>query len=306
MCIHDEVSRIAESTTKNMACHMKILGRTCAYYNNVQKMKEQLSIGLGDQPAMDIEEMVAKGKGHRFCPFFMSKEMGADADLIFMPYNYLLDAKLRTAHGVDLKGCIIILDEAHNITKVCEESSSFELRSSMIAQCLRETTKALNEFNEMTEELKKSAQAKELTLGEIVKLKSNLLDLEKNLDEASFCLDIPENGKTIKGAEVLRCFMDSGLTVNEFGRCIRVLDGVSSFLASNYTEATGCDKFSGVLRVLSTRLLYNHPELFLNSYAVKVELETKTHGPGSSNTLTGLIKPKGKVFHFWCLNPAVG
>ncbi|CAL8080464.1 unnamed protein product [Orchesella dallaii] len=303
LCIHDEVSRLPESSTKIMACHMKVLARTCAYYNNVQKNREQLAIG--DQPAMDIEELVGKGKSGRFCPFFMSKELVADADLIFMPYNYLLDPKLRASHGVDLKGCIIILDEAHNITKVCEDSSSFDLKSSTIAQCMREITRSMNDFNDMTEELKKSS-TKDLTLGEIVQLKAAIMELEKNLDEAPFCLDIPESGKTVEGQDVLRCFFAAGFTIDQFGRFIRVLDGVSSLLASNCTEATGCDKFSGVLRVLSTRLLSGHPAIFLSSYAVKVELEVARGNNEPSTLLTSFKKPKGKIFHFWCLNPAVG
>jgi len=125
---------------------------------------------------------------------------------------------------------------------------------------------ALNEFNEMTEELKKNI--KDLTMGEIVHLKAGIMELEKQLDEAPFCLDIPESGKTVEGQEVLRCFFAAGFTIDQFGRYIRILDGVSSLLASNCTEATGCDKFSGVLRVLSTRLLSGHPALFLSSYAV--------------------------------------
>lgn len=162
----------------------------------------------------------------------------------------------------------------------------------------------LNEYNELSEEMKKTA--KELTLGDIVKLKSTLLDLEKALDEAPFCLDIPSSGKTVSGAEVLRCFFSSGFTIDQFGRFVRILDGVSSFLASNYTEATGCDKFSGVLRVLSTRLLSGHPDLFLSSYAVRVEMETPKGSTGPQQDLTSWKKPKGKIFNFWCLNPAVG
>lgn len=106
MCIHEEVSRCPESSTKIMACHMKVLGRTCAYYNNVQRIREQITVG--EQTVMDIEELVVKGKSHRFCPFFMSKELVETADIIFMPYNYLLDPKLRSSHGVDLKVKVFI------------------------------------------------------------------------------------------------------------------------------------------------------------------------------------------------------
>lgn len=30
----------------------------------------------------------------RVCPYYIAKELKNDADIIFMPYNYLLDAKV--------------------------------------------------------------------------------------------------------------------------------------------------------------------------------------------------------------------
>jgi len=30
----------------------------------------------------------------RFCPYFAARELKEKADIIFMPYNYLLDAKV--------------------------------------------------------------------------------------------------------------------------------------------------------------------------------------------------------------------
>jgi hypothetical protein len=33
------------------------------------------------------------GKKHSFCPYYMSRERYQTADVIFMPYNYLLDHK---------------------------------------------------------------------------------------------------------------------------------------------------------------------------------------------------------------------
>lgn len=45
---------------------------------------------------------MSMGKKRAFCPYYMTKELKRDADIIFMPYNYLLDPKTRKANGVEL------------------------------------------------------------------------------------------------------------------------------------------------------------------------------------------------------------
>jgi len=42
-----------------------------------------------------------------------------NAELIFCPYNYLLDPVIRRAVQIDLEDAVIILDEAHNIEDIC-------------------------------------------------------------------------------------------------------------------------------------------------------------------------------------------
>lgn len=45
-----------------------------------------------------------------------------------MPYNYLLDPKTRKSQGIDLQNTVVLLDEAHNVEKVCEEAASLQVR----------------------------------------------------------------------------------------------------------------------------------------------------------------------------------
>jgi Rad3-related DNA helicase len=55
-----------------------------------------------------------------------------------MPYNYLIDPKIRDNYKIDFSNSIIILDEAHNIEKVSEEVASFDLNLSLLQLILNE------------------------------------------------------------------------------------------------------------------------------------------------------------------------
>lgn len=44
-----------------------------------------------------------------------------------MPYNYLVDSKIRDTYKIDFENSIIIIDEAHNIERVAEDVASFDL-----------------------------------------------------------------------------------------------------------------------------------------------------------------------------------
>jgi regulator of telomere elongation helicase 1 len=50
-----------------------------------------------------------------FCPYYASKDRAGAADIIFMPYNYLIDDKIRENYEIDYVNAVIIFDEAHNV-----------------------------------------------------------------------------------------------------------------------------------------------------------------------------------------------
>lgn len=73
---------------------------------------------------LDIEELNSHGKLGGFCPFFLTKNLAEVADIVFMPYNYALDAQKRTNFGDLFKDAIMIFDEAHNVEGHAEEGES--------------------------------------------------------------------------------------------------------------------------------------------------------------------------------------
>ncbi len=69
------------------------------------------------QEIWDIEELVELGKYHSACPYYLSRDMMQkdSAELVFMPYNYLVDPQIRSSLGISLDNCVVIFDEAHNV-----------------------------------------------------------------------------------------------------------------------------------------------------------------------------------------------
>ena len=55
-------------------------------------------------------------QGRGPCSFYLSRDMAETADLIFMPYNYVLDGRTRmTLSSINWQGAAVIFDEAHNV-----------------------------------------------------------------------------------------------------------------------------------------------------------------------------------------------
>jgi Fanconi anemia group J protein len=58
------------------------------------------------------------------CPYYLSQILSKDADIIFAPYNYVLDPGIRKALGLELGNSVVILDEAHNVESTLREAGS--------------------------------------------------------------------------------------------------------------------------------------------------------------------------------------
>lgn len=138
LCINPEVLQELGNANKVHMCKLKVTTRTCTFHSRVESKKDHPD--FRESHVMDIEDLVKAGQKHKCCPYFMSKEMTQNADIIFMPYNYILDPKARRANKIELSNTIIILDEAHNVEKMCEESASIQIKSSEIALCIDDVT----------------------------------------------------------------------------------------------------------------------------------------------------------------------
>ena len=75
----------------------------------------------GMHKAWDIEELVSLGRKLKACPYYTARELMQNADIIFCPYNYLLDAQIRETVSRYVKIKIIFF----LFIGICDECKNF-------------------------------------------------------------------------------------------------------------------------------------------------------------------------------------
>ena len=147
-CIHPLVSKMKN---KNEGCHELIdvrqnrfQGGGCMFKNNVKtKLATHYSLNAykGTNEAWDIEDIVKVGKKVKACPYFSVRELKVKSDIIFCPYNYLIDPLVRKSMEISLKNQVIILDEAHNIEDCAREGASLEVSQEDLLDSMQDLEK---------------------------------------------------------------------------------------------------------------------------------------------------------------------
>lgn len=137
LCIHPDLAK-ENNANKIQLCKIKVQSRSCQFHNRLDSQKDNPE--FLNATVLDIEDIVRIGKKLKCCPYYASKELVDDAEIVFMPYNYLLDPRMRKANKIELQNTIIILDEAHNVEKMCEESASTSVSSTQLALAIEDVS----------------------------------------------------------------------------------------------------------------------------------------------------------------------
>ena len=95
----------------------------CSYHSGMGRLLQAVARERTGT-AVDIEDLCSLGARVRGCPYFASRLMAETAEIIFAPYNYILDPAIRVAMDVKLQGAVIIIDEAHNTEDIARGAAS--------------------------------------------------------------------------------------------------------------------------------------------------------------------------------------
>lgn len=319
LCIHPEISKEEHpSSIKTSMCQSLVKARACHFQRNIERKKDDPV--FTEAGVMDIEDLVKVSEKMRVCPYYMSREMKQFADIIFMPYNYLLDPRTRRQQDVDITNSIIILDEGHNVEKICEESASYSLSSTDIAMGISEITEVMKIYSEnpmMDFGDPESDKKKDFSENELMFIKEMLLNLEKVVDE------IPLSQKSeasFPGEYIFELLGRASISTESYQLYAVLVEQIVQYLnalkagESGPFQKTGAnlEKLSNFLRTVfhfERKTYEEHVGSVRECYKVFVTTEKPKPTFKKNSWLSAAnsdSKPGGKTVNFWCFNPAYG
>ena len=125
LCTHEDV-RLATGAQQKGMCRKARKENKCRFWTGFQNQKRAQK-KLHSTDLHDIEEIVSTCKDAGVCPYYKARDDLQQAELLLLPYDYIISRQTRESMKVSLEDCVLIFDEGHNIPKFCELSASFEL-----------------------------------------------------------------------------------------------------------------------------------------------------------------------------------
>lgn len=285
MCIEDSVKSIPNSSARTAACKKLVDRRSCKFHSNVASSS--------GHPIMDIEELVKFGQHTQTCPYYLSREDLKSADIVFLPYNYLVDPNSRASQNIVVQNSIVIFDEAHNLEGSCNEASSFELTPSDLSICLEELKHCVGNFDTFSERHSIKRNDIELLIQISAKLRKILEDFNVGNNNS--------NGITRPGDFIIEIIESAGVSFDNVEKLIEIAITIASSntstskLSDNGRFRSGLSHLVQCLRIVFSADHINNPHELRMSYKVHI------HKSNNSRVKT----PDENVLSFWCFSSGV-
>lgn len=125
-CIFPPVRKLDDVNGGCRKVHKK--QRACPYGKNGSKVPAEFRKG-GELQKFTMTDVIDYCTEKMRCPYLIMHEMIKSADIIFAPYPYVLDPKIRKIMKMELKDDILIIDEAHNVEQTCRDVAQLTLKA---------------------------------------------------------------------------------------------------------------------------------------------------------------------------------
>ncbi len=147
LCVMPGAQKLASSEFFTYCKKLREAGK-CKFYKNTRKKDGELT----DQAKAEVEDLAdvasdasslrAIGETQIFCPYELATEAAKKAKVIIGDYYYIFHPKIRESFfrkiQLDLKDCIVVIDEAHNLPQRIKDLASFSLSTHVLNLAISE------------------------------------------------------------------------------------------------------------------------------------------------------------------------
>jgi len=275
---------------------------------------------------LDIEDLVTWSTKRVSCAYYLGRRLAEKAEIILLPYNYLLDPRLRTRHKLEVANKILIFDEAHNVEGVCEDAASFELTSTEIALAMEECKvcleliKDINQMDVPDESkdyyLKKNHNPMEgpmkgaTSIGEMEERAGILVQalylLEENLEKAyAGQVRSSKDGKTFAVSSLDNVLKETGFSSEAFFDLKHFVPQLATFVAEKSpTKGMKLNRVLDFLEIFS--MIEPHKqEAEFAKYRLFIKTEdSKFKREKDDQFVQEAEETKGMKICMWCFDPS--
>lgn len=138
LCIHPEISQFENRDKVDAMCRDKTASwirespeqyDLCDFYEGYEANGSDADLE-GVYALDDLKEL---GKTRRWCPYYLTRHLIAQANVVVYNYQYLIDPKIAGMVSREIESeSIVVFDEGHNIDSICIEALSVTLNRRII------------------------------------------------------------------------------------------------------------------------------------------------------------------------------
>ncbi len=298
LCLNPKVRERSTQAEKNRMCKFLVKSGKCEFYNNYSNGS---GAAAGPDGIVDIEDLVKTSSKRKICPYYQSRDLAPKADVVFLPYNYLFDGRIRGSLPLPLRGACAVVDEAHNAAQVCEDVCSLGFTPQDVALAISDADTIIkliqkrDEGSSDSSALAEAALPEELTLADAAELKEFAVKFEARV------LTMKER-VSYTGQELADAVMDcaGGLRRNlaviwgvldQVLEAARALEGLGARHVGKGLSTLG--EILGLIQSIDRAVLRDHYTLLHSSSS------------SSSDGASEFGYSKGTRFSLWCFTPGV-
>ncbi|CAN8233359.1 unnamed protein product [Cochlearia groenlandica] len=326
LCVNEEVNSLRGKSLTNACQYLckKRGKRQCNHFNRVPDYLKQ-NPHIGDEP-VDIEDLVNIGKDsgplsslffyynifvlsislsnvailfHLYnfsscrCPYYITREVHKDVDILFAPYNYLITNAYRKYLNVNWHNSVLIFDEAHNLESLCADSASFDLPAVLLTACISEAQECV----ELAATRRGSLNDGSMNPENFAILKGLLLKLQELISK----VPIPkrDDGFTKPGPYIYEMLQSLNITHETAPKLIGTVEEAAVLLDEEKQRTANSvvsklEIIADMLKLIFRENGSNHADVY------------RVHVQEVEQNSTDFIKGKVlRTLSWWCFNPGI-